>query len=89
MPILLSLSNYTISWAKWELIERVLLSKEALIILLIAAILWLVRRLEKKEKKIDELYQKQENLLIGALLNEKINNLLAKASGKKKTEKNP
>jgi len=70
---------------KWELIERIILSREALLFVLIVAIIWLVKRLDKRERKIAELYKKQEQLLIGALISEKIKNFLAKLPGEKKT----
>lgn len=72
---------------KWELIERIVLSKEALIFALVIAILWLIKRLNKSEKEKKRLYDKLEQLLTGALISEKIKNYLAKNNRQSKAGK--
>ena len=76
--------------SKVEWIERIILSREALILALIIAILWLVKIWRESEKEKKELYQKLEQLLIGALISEKFKNHLdenhRRAKAKKKSE---
>lgn len=61
----------------WTLIERIILSREALILALIAAIVWLAQKLNQREKENRQLYQKLEQLLTGALISEKVKNFLS------------
>lgn len=63
--------------SKVEWIERIILSKEALILALIIAIAWLVKKWSESEKEKKRLYQKLEQLLTGALISEKLKNHLA------------
>lgn len=86
MNYIISLALFTI---KWELIERIVLSREALIFFLIIAILWLVKIWRESEKEKKELYRKLEQLLTGALISEKLKNHLAKNRRQAKNGKSP